>query len=201
MLYYDTHTHLSNASQSGVVGIINCELGTLPPPTGYYSVGVHPANVGSVGAGLKQQLLAAARAENCVAIGECGIDKRYENIDAQQELFRVQVEVAKELAKPLIIHCVRAIGEVLKITKDFPYPRVLHAYHKRDQNLLGETSVYFSLGASNVEHSGDIPMEMVLLEKCRIEEVYNLFAEYRGVSLQVVMEMMERNFKNVFLAE
>ena len=47
-----------------------------------------------------------AENENVVAIGECGLDyyRNFENKSLQKEIFIKQIELAKELDKPLIIH-------------------------------------------------------------------------------------------------
>ena len=42
--------------------------------------------------------------QSCVAIGECGLDYTAEDIDKQRELFRRQVQMAKLLGKPLVLH-------------------------------------------------------------------------------------------------
>lgn len=57
---------------------------------------------------------AAASDERIVAIGECGIDLlRGADIKLQQELFMRHASLAERVGKPLIIHCVRAWGELL----------------------------------------------------------------------------------------
>ncbi len=206
MPHYDAHTHTPYPAASGVVGVVSCELGGEVPRDSYYSVGVHPANAEGVElVELRQELLQAASAQNCVAVGECGLDKRYEDFALQQEVFAVHVEVARELQKPLVIHCVRAIAEVLKLTKNFPYARVLHAYHKRDKNLERQEHLFFSLAHRNIEHSQAIPLELVLLEsddnqQTKIEELYEAFARQRGLNLSEVERVVEQNFSNVFFA-
>ncbi|KAL5837170.1 hypothetical protein ACOSQ3_014339 [Xanthoceras sorbifolium] len=69
------------------------------------------------------------------AIGEIGLDKgsRGREIDFtdQVEVFRQQLELAKELKRPASIHCVRAFGDMLEIMKSvgpFPAGVILHSY-------------------------------------------------------------------------
>ncbi|XP_022742695.1 uncharacterized protein LOC111293908 isoform X1 [Durio zibethinus] len=61
------------------------------------------------------------------AVGEIGLDKgskgREIDFNDQIEVFRQQLELAKELKKPASVHCVRAFGDLLQIMKDIgPLP-------------------------------------------------------------------------------
>ncbi|XP_041009728.1 uncharacterized metal-dependent hydrolase YabD [Juglans microcarpa x Juglans regia] len=69
------------------------------------------------------------------AVGEIGLDKgsRGKEIDFsdQIDVFRQQLELARELKKPASVHCVRAFGDVLQIMKSigsFPAGVILHSY-------------------------------------------------------------------------
>ncbi|KAF2935479.1 uncharacterized protein [Oryza sativa Japonica Group] len=69
------------------------------------------------------------------AVGEIGLDKgsHGKTIDfgEQVEVFQQQLELAKELNKPVSVHCVRAFGdllEILKRTGPFPAGVLLHSY-------------------------------------------------------------------------
>jgi len=65
------------------------------------------------------------------AIGECGLD-RLCNVpwDLQLEAFYWQINLAKEVQKPMIIHCVRAQQDVLKRVKDAGIPFVFHGFNR-----------------------------------------------------------------------
>ena len=53
------------------------------------------------------------RMEKVIAIGECGLDRRSPIcMKTQEEILDVQVGLAEELRKPLIIHCVKAYSEI-----------------------------------------------------------------------------------------
>ncbi|KAG2708745.1 hypothetical protein I3760_05G207600 [Carya illinoinensis] len=69
------------------------------------------------------------------AVGEIGLDKgsRGREIDFsdQIDIFRQQLELARELKKPASVHCVRAFGDLLQIMKSigsFPAGVILHSY-------------------------------------------------------------------------
>ncbi|OAY44531.1 uncharacterized metal-dependent hydrolase YabD [Manihot esculenta] len=69
------------------------------------------------------------------AVGEIGLDKGYhgKKIDFtdQVEVFRQQLQLAKELNRPASVHCVRAYGDLLETMKSmgpFPAGVILHSY-------------------------------------------------------------------------
>lgn len=66
-----------------------------------------------------------------LAIGECGLDKLCKvSWDLQLEAFHWQINLAKEVRKPLIIHCVRAQQDILRILKDVEVPFVFHGFNR-----------------------------------------------------------------------
>lgn len=69
------------------------------------SCGVHPLNVEEEPFDY-DKLLAFAQDKNVVAVGETGLDYHYtpETKALQQSLFSQQIEIAKKIRKPLIIH-------------------------------------------------------------------------------------------------
>lgn len=69
------------------------------------SCGVHPLNVEEEPFDY-DRLLAFAQDKNVVAVGETGLDYHYtpETKALQQSLFAQQIEIAKKIRKPLIIH-------------------------------------------------------------------------------------------------
>lgn len=61
--------------------------------------------------------------EKTVAIGECGLDyfrtgQTDEEKKLQQETFRKQIQLAREVGKPLIIHCRNAYGDLHRILNE-----------------------------------------------------------------------------------
>lgn len=53
-----------------------------------------------------------------VAVGECGLDGPTGHIDVQEQIFRAQIRIARELSLPLIVHAFRTHEAVLRILKD-----------------------------------------------------------------------------------
>ncbi len=97
----------------------------------YATAGIHPHDVksiiGSTYADLKQ-LLAHPK---MVALGEIGLDyfKNYSPQDLQREHLRKQLELARELDKPIIVHCRDANQDMASILSEF--------YRKNDKARSG----------------------------------------------------------------
>ncbi|KAG1362364.1 putative metal-dependent hydrolase YabD [Cocos nucifera] len=115
------------------------------------------------------------------AVGEIGIDKgsHGKNIDftEQVEVFRQQLELAKELRKPVSVHCVQAFGDLLEIlqqTGPFPAGVVLHSYLGSAEMVSGLAKLgsYFScsghLTSMNTRKAKkmlkSVPLDRILIE-------------------------------------
>ena len=120
----------------------------------YCAAGIHPWWVKAlVGARLaevdldrlRNTLRQALTASPYVAVGECGLDKFTDSdFPLQQTLFAMQVEMACELNKPLIIHCRKAHNEVIALLRRHRPSAggVIHAFSGSTQ--IAET--YIELG-------------------------------------------------------
>ena len=86
------------------------------------TVGVHPHDVDNSDAHTYEALagLVAKEREHIVAYGEIGLDyvKQYSEIENQKIHFRSQLEMAKELALPVIIHDREAHADTIRILKE-----------------------------------------------------------------------------------
>jgi len=85
----------------------------------YASVGIHPSDVHEMEWD-ETWIKKNTSHKKVVAIGETGLDYHYPNIDkeVQQVFFRKQIEWAKKLKKPLIIHSRDAADDTLRILKE-----------------------------------------------------------------------------------
>jgi len=91
-------------------------------------VGVHPHEAASAESGLHDELCDLALAPRVVGIGEIGLDYFYDNSprDVQRNVFRLQIEIAKRIKKPIVIHvrdaadraCGNANEETLEILRE-----------------------------------------------------------------------------------
>jgi TatD DNase family protein len=89
-------------------------------PAARFAVGVHPHNAGQF-AGRTSQAVELVRAEaataGACAIGEIGLDYHYDFSprEVQQEIFRAQIGLARELGLPIIIHTREATSDTFRI--------------------------------------------------------------------------------------
>ena len=66
-----------------------------------------------------------------LAVGEIGLDYFYKDLDisVQKEVFKSQLDFAKQINKPVIIHCRDAHFDTLNIVKEFmPISGVIHCF-------------------------------------------------------------------------
>jgi len=119
-----------------------------------------------------------------VAIGECGLD--YYRIDrsapvekdGQKKAFRAQIELAREIGKPLMIHCREAFGDLIRIlieekSKLRPAdPGVIHFFTGTKEEALALLELGFSFTFGGVitfartydEAIASIPLDRILSE-------------------------------------
>lgn len=102
-------------------------------PDVYASVGIHPHNAGEADRDVYEQLRELSASPKVVAYGEIGLDyaKKYAPMDIQQRAFAEQLELAKELNLPIIIHDREAHEDTLEMIRQkgpFPAGGVMHCF-------------------------------------------------------------------------
>ncbi len=121
----------------------------------------------------------------CIAIGECGLDyyrlpedeeEKQQNIKKQKEVFIAQIEFAKKVKKPLIVHIRDASNdsrEILIDTNAKEVGGVLHCYNASEHLLpLSEHNFYYGIGGvltfknarKLVEVLSKVPKEKLIIE-------------------------------------
>ena len=151
--------------------------------------------------------------ENCLAIGECGLDKRIEfPFDLQINVFERQLILAAQFKKPVIIHCVAAFQEVIEIKKrlEINVPMIIHGFSKNietAQQLLNK-GFHLSFGKyllRNPELESVfrvIPNDRFFLETDTIDEgireVYQLASKYKNMKLEAMQNQVQHNFESIF---
>ena len=105
----------------------------------YHSLGIHPHNATSFNRNVENKIYELNKSK-CVAIGEIGLDFYYEHSprDIQKRVFVKQIDIARELKLPVIIHIREADMEVYEILKsefkDF-CTGVVHCYSGTREQL------------------------------------------------------------------
>lgn len=141
------------------------------------ATGVHPHDAQKADAGTWQRMREMVSHPKLVAFGEIGLDYFYDYSprEVQQTVFRTQLELARELGKPVIIHTRDAWDDTFRILREVPgIPGIVHCFSggvKEAERLL---AMGFYLGIGGVvtfprsvelqEAVRKMPLDRVLLE-------------------------------------
>lgn len=138
MCLYNIHTHKAGREEINgykVQYILNTSPGDfeeeiLTPDNIRFSCGVHPWDADNAGERLAR-LNEIAQDKSVLAIGEAGLDKlKGPDMKVQEQVFRRQIELAMNISKPLIIHCVKAWDILIALRKEYKsdIPWIIHGY-------------------------------------------------------------------------
>ena len=117
------------------------------------------------------------------------------------------MEFAEKYELPLIIHCVKAMDELLALRKERApkQPWIWHGFRgKPDQaKLLLQIGFYLSFGMHySSEAMNVVPDSRLFLETddslLDIEDILCQAARVRGVEVEALREVIRRNIQNVF---
>lgn len=151
----------------------------------YAAIGVHPDEVDTMKEADMEELSHMAKEDKVVAIGEIGLDyfrkegNAYKNV--QKEWFCRQLDLAKEIEKPVIIHSRDAAEDTIQILRDFrkenpqiENPGVIHCYSYSPELAKEYVAMGFYIGIGGVvtfknakklvETVAQIPLERILVE-------------------------------------
>lgn len=96
------------------------------------AAGLHPNSAKQFSTELIDQIAAEAQRPEVIAIGETGLDLYWDDapLELQQKAFAAQIDLARQLDMPFIIHQRDAEAEVLDVLRQFPTPLngVLHCF-------------------------------------------------------------------------
>ena len=115
---FDFHTYY-NIEGPCLLNVDTVELLPSYPEQVRLSVGLHPWKVDAGWQEAVDSIRQEAMREDVWAIGECGLDRvRGAALPLQAEAFRAQMAIAEEVRKPMVIHCVRALDELLALRRE-----------------------------------------------------------------------------------
>ncbi|NLM49642.1 MAG: TatD family hydrolase [Clostridiaceae bacterium] len=250
-MFFDSHAHyddrqfnedrdslLSNMKNMGVGYILNAASDIKSSRFSlklarqydfiYAAVGVHPHEVAHLVDEDINIIRELSRGEKCVAIGEIGLDYYYDHSprDMQRLWFKKQLELAKELNLPYIVHEREACLDCLTILDEVGYFNgVMHCFSGslETAKTLIKKGMYISLGGpvtfKNARHSvevaGNIPLEKLLIEtdspylapvpvrgkrndSSNLKYIAQKIAEIRGVDVSVIENATMENAKRFF---
>ena len=217
MKFFNLHTHKS-VNQANIVELVNQYPQEFDAEIRYYSIGIHPWYITEDRVDADLAIIESKLEEpNCLAIGECGLDKRIAiPMELQEIVFEKQLLLAQKYNKPVVIHCVAAFQEVIEIKKrlDISVPMIIHGFSKNEQvaKQLVDNGFYLSFGKYLLQSKSlgtalemvfkNIPDSRIFLEtdtvEGGIEKVYDLATEIKGITISEMQEIINRNFTEVF---
>lgn len=200
MTFIDLHTH-NNAPAANTIFNSNCYIDGRS-----ISIGIHPWHINNDWQNIFADIATHAKADNVVAIGECGFDmlKSPATAELQEEIFRAHAQLAETLCKPLIIHCVKALDRLMSLHKDIKPQQawVIHGFRGKPQQAeqLTKAGLYISLGEKfNHESAKAIPTERLFIETdesaCPIAEIYRAVAQAKGITAEALAQQTMQNAK------
>lgn len=213
MRFFNFHTHKS-ANHPDVLDLVNQYPNELDETIPFYSIGIHPWYIIEERIEAELEIIDNKLAtDNCLAIGECGLDKRTEvPFELQESVFERQLLLAEKHQKPVLIHCVAAFQEVIALKKKLgiTVPMIIHGFSKNQQvaKQLLDNGFYISFGKYLIKNPDlesvfkSIPNNRFFLETDTIEEpietVYALAAKYKNITIEELQEIISSNFAIVF---
>ena len=216
MFYYDIHTHRIPQERENVVSIVNLpgKADKIPHTSNtFFSRGILPGEILDIFDEkeyfrIREQL----HDPRVVAVGECGIDHRITatSIGEQIRTFERMIFLSEELQKPLIIHNVRATGEIMTLYKKYrpPEPWIIHGFRGNIQmaQQLQRLGNWISLGgraSGTLFASPGLDLGRILLEtdgkpEFSIQEIYRQTAQKLSMSEKELIALIRENVQKIF---
>ena len=194
----------------------------------YAAVGSHPDVADEVNGEVLEEYKKLCKLAKVKAIGEIGIDYHYEDIprDLQLRAFRMQMELAREVDLPVIVHEREAHEDGMAVVREFPdVTGVFHCYSGSAEMArqlvdkgwyIGFTGVLtFKNARKAIETAQSIPIDRIVLETdCpymapvphrgkRNDPGYlchmaEKLAEIRGLSVEEIHQITTENGKRLY---
>jgi len=211
--FINLHTHkFSNLSD--VIEVVNQYPWEFDASIPNYSIGIHPWYIDENRLENDLEIIKEKlQLSECLALGECGLDKRIEiPMELQISVFKKQLEIVKLTNKPIVLHCVAAFDELIAIKKELKIsnPMLIHGFSKNEQvaKSLLNNGFYLSFGKYLLRNP-DLekvftfaPENQILLETDTIEEsiyeVYEKAASIKGISIEDMKTIVFTNFSKIF---
>ena len=188
------------------------------------TIGYHPQHAGKMNKGWKSQLISLLDHPKIIAVGETGLDAKHAEhtpISQQILVYRMQLEIARDYNKPLVLHCRDEHSKMLDIAKqivEFDQKIHLHCFtgNKSQASAWVDSFPNLKIGVTNlVTNKKVIPLreaiEAMPLSRLLIETdapymfPRNLGKSYKhkfthpGMSLNAAAEISK--IKNISLIE
>ena len=196
----------------------------------YASAGIHPENAAGLPSDWEERLAALLSESKVCALGEIGLDHHYPDPprDIQHEVFRKQLEMAKRLDMPVIIHSRDACEETMELLREFRPRGVVHCFSGSAETAkevvrlgmyVGFTGVLtFKNSKKALAACAAVPLDRLLLEtdspymapvphrgeksdSSMIIYTAAKMAEIKGVTAEEMIDIANKNGRRLFFGE
>lgn len=193
----------------------------------YAAAGIHPEHAADVPEGWERQLEALLKRDKVIALGEIGLDYHYPEPprDVQKAVFTRQLELAKSLNMPVVIHARDASADTLEILREHKPRGVLHCFSGSPETArevvklgmyIGFTGVLTFKNSKKAQAACEaVPIDRLLLEtdcpymapvphrgersdSSMIAFTAAKMAEIKGVSTEEMIDIARRNGERLF---
>lgn len=250
--FIDTHAHLNmevydadrdavveKSLAAGVAGIIDVavDLATCfrsielasQYPIVFSAVGIHPHEVSKASREHLQRLKIFCQNPKVLAIGEIGLDYHYNFSppETQKQFFLAQLELARELEKPIIVHVREAMTDALALIRSLApsgWKGVFHCFGGKAKDIPEILEMGFMISFTGVVTFHNfkkqdlvraVPLDRILLETdapymtpvpfrgkrnepCFLPYIAKVIASFYSVSEQVLASATTTNAKKLF---
>ena len=212
MKFYNLHTH-KFTNNPNIFELVNQYPWEFDAAIPQYSIGIHPWYINENRLTSDLQIMEEKlKLSECLALGECGLDKRIDvPIALQIDVFEKQITLAEKYQKPLVLHLVAAFDELIEIKKrlNISVPLIIHGFSKSEQlaKQLIDNGFCLSFGKYLLRNKEmetvfkSIPSDRFFLETDTIdetlEEVYEMAARCKNITVAELQKQVEVNWKQV----
>ena len=252
-MIFDTHAHyddrqydedretlIASLIREGIGGVVNIGADMASSERAlelahkhgfiYAAVGVHPSEVEELNEEAMNRLKVWSEDERCVAIGEIGLDYHWPDPtpEIQKKWFVRQLELAREVKLPVVIHSRDAAKDTMDIMHSEHAEEiggVVHcfSYSKEIAKECVDMGFYIGVGGVVTFKNGrklrevveEIPMEKILLEtdcpylspephrgernsSLNLPYVVKEIANIKGISEEDVIRVTEENARRMY---
>ena len=252
-MIFDTHAHyddeqfdtdreslLLSMKENGIGNIVNIGANMATSKSSielarnydfiYAAVGVHPSDTEELNDENIEVLRELSGDKKCVAIGEIGLDYYYPEPekDLQKKWFVRQLQLAREVDLPVVIHSRDAASDTMEILKNTPMgdnPGVVHCFSYSKEIALECIKMGYYIGVGGVltfkngrklkETVEEIPIERIILEtdcpylaptphrgernsSLYLPLVVDELSKIKGISAEEVIDITEQNARNMY---
>jgi TatD DNase family protein len=249
MAYLDSHTHLTDEAfapdreaviaRALAAGVERMMLITLHPeetalafilqdkyPEHFtIAAGIFPDEADTVTASRKAAFEQLLQDPRIAAIGEIGLDYHWEkdpeNHARQRELFRYQIDLARRLHKPILVHSRDAMQDTLDALKENPVPGLIHCFSgsvemarefvkrgyyialggavtfknsRRGQEVAADVDPCFLLSETDCPYMAPVPMRGKRNEPAFIPYIVAKLAELKGMTPEAMAAQIDANW-------